>query len=79
MEENERRKNGTRQIRRIPVESRKTTSIPQKKSDGLEVKVQTSREKSPRVVAMDIAKTQTIIDEYTGSVFTPHAGFIKMN
>ena len=81
MEENdkERRKNGTRHIRRIPVGSMKTTSVSQKIRDGLEVKVQTSRKKLSRVSAMDIARTHSIIDEYTGSVFTPHVGLIKTN
>ena len=58
---------------------RKTTSVPHKIREGLEVKVQPPRKKSPRVSVMDIAKTHAIIDEYTGSVFTTHVGLIKTN
>ena len=77
--EEERRNKGTRKVRRVPAQSSKASSIPQKIRDRLEVKVRTSRQKSPKVSAMDIAKTQAIIDEYTGSVFTHHVGLIKTN
>lgn len=77
--EADRKRQGNRQVRRVQAQTSKVNSIPQKIRDRLDVQVLTSRLKPPIVSTMDMAKTQAIIDEYTGSVFTQHVGLIKTN